>query len=141
MPRLTGGGFAPASRQGVPHAPWAGAGTVQLGFCGPRDEGTGPLCVPKLTPDLLAPFCQFLGGRVCGAPLLSALVPRRPGARWMRVGVYCHAGSIAPLNTPVSPRGTPFRLRILDFICPRLLEFTSIHKYCRQEAFSDVDPP
>ena len=73
--------------------------------------------MPKLTPDVLAvlraSICQFLGVR--GTSLLSALVPRRPGARWMRVGVYYHAGSIAPLNTPVSPR-TPFRLRILDFI-------------------------
>ena len=87
-----------------------------------------PSAVPKLTPDLLALFCQFLGGRVGvrGTPLLSTLVRRRPGDRWMRVGVYYHAGSIAPLNTPVSPRGTPFRLKILDFYFSRLLEFTSI---------------
>jgi len=39
---------------------------------------------------------------VRGTPMLSTLVPRRPGARWMRVGVYYHAGSIAPLNTPVT---------------------------------------
>ena len=57
--------------------------------------------------------------------LLSALVSRRPGARWMRVGVYHHAGSIAPLHTPVSGRGAPFRLRILDFIFSRLHLFTS----------------
>ena len=78
--------------------------------------------VPR-TPDLLASFCQFLGVTgVRGTPLLSALVPRRPGARWMRVGVYYHAGSIATLNTPVSPRGTPFRLKILE---KKSLEFTT----------------
>ena len=57
--------------------------------------------------------------------LLSALVSRRPGARWMRVGVYHHAGSIAPLHTPVGGRGAPFRLRILDFISSRLHLFTT----------------
>ena len=53
--------------------------------------------------------------------LLSALVSRRPGARWMRVGVYHHAGSIAPYTRPlvaVVPRsGSEFStLFLLNFI-------------------------
>ena len=65
-----------------------------------RAETWGP--PPRAqTNNFAASFRQFLGVTgVRDTPLLSALVSRRPEARWMRVGLFYHAGSIAPVNTP-----------------------------------------
>ena len=131
MSCLTWGGFAPAGRQGVPHAPLWGTGMGRpTRMMLPTRRGQRPPPRAQLTPDVLASVCPFLGVTdVRGTPLLSALVPLSAqvldGCGWWYAIMLAQSHPIIrPLVAVVPRAGSVFStLFCLDFL---IFKFTRL---------------